>query len=71
MKNIVESQFGTFHTSETTTCPKCGKLVRWATSRLYDSDDDKFSNVVDKLMWHYENDKSCIREQKLKQLINE
>jgi ribosomal protein L32 len=50
MKNIVESQFGTFHTSETTTCPKCGKLVRWATSRLYDSDDDKFSNVVDKLM---------------------
>lgn len=58
------------HMGETTTCPKCGELVNWVVTRLYDSEDDKFSSVLDKLKWHQENDKSCIREQKLKQLIN-
>lgn len=64
---ITESQFGTFHTSETTICPMCGELISWRTYRI----NDRFYGLVDKLKWHQENDKSCQREQKLKQLINE
>lgn len=64
----VESQF---HTSEKTICPICGEIVRWSITRLFDSEDDKFSGVIDKLKWHQENDKLCIREKKLKLLISE
>lgn len=67
--SIVTSEHGTFTTSETTFCPECGELIRWETCRLEDSEDDKFSGVLKKLIYHQENDKSCIREQKLKGLL--
>ncbi len=53
-----------------TTCEECGIEIKWLDSD-YDGgsvEDDKFSSVGDKLKWHKKNDKSCIRERKLKQL---
>lgn len=59
-----------FH-SECTTCSKCGSIIRWCSYRFEETEDDRFSSVIEKLKYHQDNDKSCIREQKLKQLINE
>lgn len=67
---VTLSQLVTLHTSETITCLHCGVTIQWTTYRLWDSDDDKFSGVVSKLKWHQENDKSCVREQKLKGLLD-
>ena len=64
------SDFGSLYHSETTTCHKCGQLIRWASYRLEETEDDKFRNVMEKLQHHYLNDKSCIREQKLKVLLS-
>jgi hypothetical protein len=66
---IVTSEHGTFATSETTFCPECGQLIRWEIYRMEDSEDDKFFGVLEKLIYHQENDKSCIREKKLKGLL--
>lgn len=57
--------------SDETICPICNQTIYWAIHRFKDSPDDKFGNVRHKLKHHQLNDKSCIREQKLNQLLRE
>jgi hypothetical protein len=61
-----------FRSSHTTTCHICGGRVFWADSDFIggDTEDDRFSGVMEKLKYHQENDTACIREQKLKVLLS-
>lgn len=54
--------------SESTYCTRCKQYVRWCET---DPDDDAFSGVVDKLVYHIKNDKACLRVQNLAELLNE
>ena len=62
------------HLSEEAICPICNQTIYWTMHRFpktlpNNSIDDKFGNVAHKLKHHQLNDKSCIREQKLNQLL--
>lgn len=54
--------------SESTYCVRCKQDVRWSDS---DPNDDKFSGVMDKLVHHIKNDKSCLRVQNLAEILGE
>jgi len=58
-------------TSHSTTCGECGELISW---RDYDyfggtTNDDQFSGIIDKLIYHMKNDPKCVRERKLNELF--
>lgn len=46
-------------------CQECDKLITWNT------DDDTFSGVVTKLIYHINNDTNCVRNRKIKELLGE
>lgn len=53
-------------TSHSTTCQECGELIRWCDS---ETNDDQFSGIIDKLIYHMKNDPKCVRERKLNELF--
>lgn len=59
--------------SQSTICQNCGEIIRWCDSDHVGGtpEDDQFTNVIDKLKNHINNDSVCIRERKLKQLFGE
>lgn len=56
---------------ESTTCQECGELIHWCDSDHVggSTDDDKFSSVIQKLIHHLKNDPKCVRERKLKLIL--
>lgn len=52
------------------TCQECGQEIKWldSDSTNGNKEDDQFSSVYDKLKWHKQNDKMCVRNRKLKKL---
>jgi hypothetical protein len=58
-------------TSEFTTCQECGELICWRDSDYVGgtTDDDQFSGIIDKLIYHMKNDPKCVRERKLNELF--
>lgn len=71
-------QYNPTHLSEEAICSICNQTIYWTIYRFpktlpnnsIDSIDDKFDNVRHKLKHHQLNDKSCVREQKLNQLLD-
>ena len=58
-------------TSHSTTCQECGELIRWCDSDYVGgtTNDDQFSGIIDKLIYHMKNDPKCVRERKLNELF--
>ena len=54
--------------SESTYCVRCKQFVRWCDN---DPEDDRFSGVIDKLVYHIKNDKACLRVQNLAEILGE
>ena len=50
--------------SGSTRCQECGQYISWC-----DKDDDGFCGILDKLVYHINNDTQCVRERKLKILL--
>lgn len=49
---------------ETITCQECKKRIQWS-----DDTNEQFSSVINKLIYHINNDTQCIRERKLKEIF--
>lgn len=54
--------------TESTTCYKCGKFIRWGSNN---EGDERFWGVYDKMLDHQKNDKQCRREEKLKEILGD
>jgi hypothetical protein len=64
-------KFSNFNvTSSSTSCQRCGQLIRWSDSGK-DEEDEQFDGIISKLRHHIKNDVACNRIAKLDTLFGE
>lgn len=57
--------------THSTTCNRCGCYITWANFTGSKDDGVGFSSVLSKLRYHQDNDVTCLRNGKIKELLGE